>query len=286
MPEDLVEISWKSVVTLAILTAAIYGFISEKVGPDLTAFLALLALLLTGILSPLEAFSGFSHPATVSVAAMLVLSAGVERSGALEFVARRVLTRLGRSELVFTIVTMLVIAGISAFVNNTAAVAIFIPTIVQACGRAGISPGRVLMPMSHAATFGGMCTLVGTSTNLVAHEYALSKGMPGFSMFELAKVGIPMLAGGFAYILLVGRWFLPRDKAPKTETLVPTGSYVAELVVSPGSLWIGRDPRPDIFKRNFDLELLHLIRSGLELTPGKGLGTCLRRRLIAGSRPA
>lgn len=255
-------VSWKAVVTLVILAAAIYGFVSEKVGPDVTAFLALLALLLTGILTPVEAFSGFSHPATVSVAAVLVLSAGVERSGALEFLARRVLAPLGHSELLFTIVVMVVIAAISAFVNNTAAVAIFIPTVVQACGRVGLSPGRILMPMSHAATFGGMCTLIGTSTNLVAHEYALSQQMSGFSMFELARVGLPMLVGGFAYVLLVGRRFLPGDESAKSETLVPTGQYLAELVISPESLWIGLAARPDSFERDFDLTLRAVIRDG------------------------
>jgi di/tricarboxylate transporter len=255
-------VSWKAVATLAILAGAIYGFVSERVRPDITAFLALLALLLTGILTPVEAFSGFSHPATVSVAAVLVLSAGVERSGALEFVARRVLAPFGRSEVLFTIVVMVVIAAISAFVNNTAAVAIFIPTVVQACGRAGLSPGRILMPMSHAATFGGMCTLIGTSTNLVAHEYALTQQVQGFSMFELAKVGLPMLAAGFAYILLVGRWFLPREEAPKSDVLVPSGPYVAELIISHDSLWIGREARPDLFERDFDLKLIEMMRAG------------------------
>jgi di/tricarboxylate transporter len=258
----LAGVSWKAVVTLAILAAAIYGFVSEKVGPDVTAFLALLGLLLTGILTPVEAFSGFSHPATVSVAAVLVLSAGVERSGALEFLARRVLAPLGHSELLFTIVVMSVIAAISAFVNNTAAVAIFIPVVLQACGRVGLSPGRILMPMSHAATFGGLCTLIGTSTNLVAHEYALSQKMSGFSMFELAKVGLPMLVGGFAYILVVGRWFLPRDEAGKSDSLIPTGQYLAELIIRTGSSLVGLEVKRDLFERDFDLELVGLLRAG------------------------
>jgi di/tricarboxylate transporter len=258
----LAGVSWKAVVTLAILAGAIYGFVSEKVGPDVTALLALLGLLLTGILSPMEAFSGFSHPATVSVAAVLVLSAGVERSGALEFLARRVLAPFGHSELLFTIVVMSVIAAISAFVNNTAAVAIFIPVVLQACGRVGLSPGRILMPMSHAATFGGLCTLIGTSTNLVAHEYALSQRMSGFSMFELAKVGLPMLVGGFAYILVVGRWFLPRDEAGKSESLIPTGQYLAELIIRTGSALAGIEVRTDLFERDFDLKLVGLVRAG------------------------
>jgi len=256
------HVNVSAVVTLLILAGAIYGFISEKLAPDITALLALLALLLAGVLTPFEAFSGFSHPATVSVAAMLVLSAGIERSGALTFLARRVLTPLGRSELLFTIVVMIVIAAVSAFVNNTAAVAIFIPVVVEACRRSGISPGRVLMPMSHAATFGGLCTLIGTSTNLVGHEYALSQNLPGFSMFELGKVGLPMLLVGFAYIFLIGRRFLPSGKVGELDGLGRPGPYLAELVVQAGSELIGREVRKEHLERDFDVELLGLVRHG------------------------
>jgi di/tricarboxylate transporter len=195
----------KAIATVLILLAAVYGFVSERIPPDLVSLLALLALLVLGILSPGEAFSGFSHPATISVAAVLVLSAGIERTGLLSFLARRVLGPLGKSEVVLTLLIMLVIAFLSAFINNTAAVAVFIPVVIEVCRRTGASPGRILMPMSHAATFGGMCTLIGTSTNLVAHEYARSKGLPGFSMFEFGKVGLPMMIAGTAYILIVGR---------------------------------------------------------------------------------
>src|SRR5687767_16013790 len=114
----------KAVVTLLILAATMYGFVSERLAPDLTALLALLSLLLTGVLTPYEAFSGFSHPATISVAAVLVLSAGVERTGVLTYIARRLLTPLANSQLTITVVIMVIISAISAFVNNTAAVEI------------------------------------------------------------------------------------------------------------------------------------------------------------------
>ena len=252
----------KTFLTLAILAATLYGFVSERLAPDVTALLALLALLLTGVLTPSEAFSGFSHPATISVAAVLVLSAGVERTGALTFIARRLLAPLGRSETLLTVSIMLVISLLSAFVNNTAAVAVFIPVVVEVCRRTGASPGRVLMPMSHAATFGGMCTLVGTSTNLVAHEFALSKGLPGFSMFELGKVGLPMLVVGYAYILLVGRRFLPRNPPGDAQPLVSADHYLAELVVRPGGPWDERVMSAGQFAQDFDAELVGLIREG------------------------
>ena len=252
----------KAAFTLVILAATLYGFVSERLSPDVTALLALLALLLTGVLTPAEAFSGFSHPATISVAAVLVLSAAVERTGALTFIARRLLAPLGRSEALLTLSVMLVISALSAFINNTAAVAVFIPVVIEVCRRTGASPGRVLMPMSHAATFGGMCTLVGTSTNLVAHEFARSQGLQGFSMFELGKVGLPMLAAGYAYVLLVGRRFLPRDPPGDVAPLVHAGRYLAELVVLPGGPWDGRELGAGQFERDLDLELVGLTRDG------------------------
>ena len=261
-------VSVKAIVTLLILAAAMYGFVSEKLAPDVTALLALLSLLLTGVLTPYEAFSGFSHPATISVAAVLVLSAGVERTGALTFIARRLLTPLGNSELTLTIVIMVTIGSISAFINNTAAVAIFIPVVMEVCRRTAVSPSRVLLPMSHAATFGGMCTLIGTSTNLVAHEFALSYGLRGFSMFELGKVGVPMLLVGFAYMLFVGRRFLPRTQPGDVLTMQLGERYLSELIVEPDSAWVGKAVNAEHFERDFDVDLIGVLRVGQALPIG------------------
>ena len=263
--------SIKAVVTLLILAAAMYGFVSERLAPDVTALLALLSLLLTGVLTPYEAFSGFSHPATISVAAVLVLSAGVERTGALTYIARRLLTPLGNSELTLTVVIMVIISSLSAFVNNTAAVAVFIPVVIEACRRTKASPSRLLMPMSHAATFGGMCTLIGTSTNLVAHEFALSYGLPGFSMFELGKVGLPMLLAGFAYMLFIGRKFLPRTQPADVLTMQLGERYLAELIVETNSSWTGKEVNAEHFERDFDVDLIGVLRSGQALPLGQSL---------------
>ena len=255
----------KAVVTLLILAAAMYGFVSERLAPDVTALLALLALLLTGVLTPYEAFSGFSHPATISVAAVLVLSAGVERTGALTYVARRLLTPIGNSELTLTVAIMVIISAISAFINNTAAVAVFIPVVIEVCRRTGANSSRILMPMSHAATFGGMCTLIGTSTNLVAHEFAVSHGLRGFSMFELGKVGLPMLIAGFAYMLFVGRRFLPRTQPGDVLAMQLGEQYLAELIVEPDSSWIGNEVNAEHFERDFDVDLIRVLRAGQAL---------------------
>ncbi|MEQ1603412.1 MAG: SLC13 family permease [Pyrinomonadaceae bacterium] len=264
MPEfALTESTIKAALTLLILFASIYSFVRERISPDLTALLAVLALLLTGVLTPLEAFAGFSHPATVSVAAVLVLSAGIEKTGALSAIARRLLLPLGHSEILLTGVIMVAIGLFSAFINNTAAVAVFIPVVLEICRRAKVSAGRVLMPMSHAATIGGMCTLIGTSTNLVAHEYARSQGLPGFSMFELGKVGIPMVIVAYLYMLFVGRLFLPKgDSVDSTDSSPQTEKYLSELVIADESPWIGRQIDKKAFERDFDLELLGVLRNG------------------------
>src|SRR5687767_9330279 len=261
-------VTLKAVVTLLILAAAMYGFVSERLAPDLTALLALLALLLSGVLTPYEAFAGFSHPATISVAAVLVLSAGVERTGVLTYIARRLLTPLASSQLTITIVIMVTISALSAFVNNTAAVAVFIPVLIEVSRRTKTSPSRLLMPMSHAATFGGMCTLIGTSTNLVAHEFAVSHGLRGFSMFELGKVGLPMLIAGYAYILFIGRRFLPRTQPGDVLAMQLGERYLAELIVEPDSSWIGKEVNAANFERDFDVDLIGVLRAGQALPTG------------------
>ena len=257
----------KAALTLAILALAIYSFVREKIPPDVTALLVIVALLVTGILSAAEAFSGFSHPATISVAAVLVLSAGIERTGALAFVARRVLAPFGRWEFLLVAVIMVAIGVLSAFINNTAAVAVFIPVVLDVCRRTGTSPGRILMPMSHAATFGGMCTLIGTSTNLVAHEFARSQGLQGFTMFELGKVGLPMFFAGSAYLLFVARRFLPRGVSADVATMERPREYLSELVVSTDSPWIGREVHPKHLFEGFEVELVALIRQGQVIRP-------------------
>jgi di/tricarboxylate transporter len=266
MPEIILTAqTLKAAAALLILLAAVYSFIKEKISPDLTALLAVLALLLTGVLTPAEAFAGFSHPATVAVAAVLVLSAGIEKTGALSFLANRLLLPLGHSELLLTGVIMLAIGTLSAFINNTAAVAVFIPVVLEVCRRTKVSPGRVLMPMSHAATIGGMCTLVGTSTNLVAHEYARSQGLAGFSMFELGKVGVPMVILAYVYMLFVGRLFLPKTESTGLTASSRNELYLSELIITEDSGWIGHEINRRNFERDNNLDLDEVFRGDQQI---------------------
>ncbi len=253
-------------IVLATTLGAIYAFAREKFSPDVTALLVLLVLVITGVLTPAEGFGGFSHPATISVAAVLVLSASLERAGAFDVLARRVLTHLGRSEVLFGVVLMLTVGVLSAFINNTAAVAIFLPLVLETCRRTGARPGRLLLPMSFAAMFGGLSTLIGTSTNIVVHEFARSEGLPGFSMFEFARLGLPLFAVGFVYLLVVGRWLLPHGAPPETdEERYGASRYVVDMFVEDASAWVGKPIDPARFQREHDVELVGVSRAGSTL---------------------
>src|SRR5690606_32334239 len=157
--------------------------------------------------SPDQALSGFASQATITVAAMFVLSAALSRTGALRTVAQ-LFSRLktpGR----FTLVVMACLGAMSAFVNNTAAMAVFLPLVLASAARNKFSASKVLIPMSYAAQMGGVCTLIGTSTNLLVDSIARDLGHPGFGLFDFGLLGLATMGAGFLYLLLIGRHLLP-----------------------------------------------------------------------------
>ena len=225
-------------ITLGIVIGAIVLFASEKVRVDLVALIVLALLAALRIVTPDEALAGFSNEATVTVAAMFALSLGIERSGALEPLVA-VLTRIRRPWLL-TLALMLTIAPIGAFVKNIALVATFLPLALRVCARSRTSPARVLMPMAFAAQMGGVCTLIGTSSNLLADSLAQKHGLPAFGVFEFTKMGALLAVAGIAYLMLIGRWLLPREIDADVPAETEIGKYVTELKVTPQSSLLGK----------------------------------------------
>ena len=161
---------------------------------DLVALLVLSALLASRVLTPEQAISGFSNTATVTVAAMFVLSAGLARTGVVSLLGQR-LAAVGRLGLLPTLIALMVLIGVvSAFINNTAAVAIFLPIVLGLARDTGISPSKLLIPLSFASMFGGVCTLIGTSTNILVSSIAEQHGLAPFGMFELSPLGVVLFA--------------------------------------------------------------------------------------------
>jgi len=245
------------VVVLLVFLLAILLFATERLRVDLVALLVLALLLATGTLSAAQGIAGFSNPATVTVAAMMVLSGGLTRTGALTPVASALGRLAERSFALASGALLVVVAGVSAFVNNTAAVAIFLPIVLRMARVADASPSKLLMPLSFAGILGGTCTLVGTSTNILIDTIATEHGQPSFGMFEFAPLGLVILVAGLAYLSTLGARLLPARRRPRELTRdFDLADYVAEIELPEGSPLVERTIG------EVGLDVLSLLRGG------------------------
>ncbi|HCH42857.1 SLC13 family permease, partial [uncultured Algoriphagus sp.] len=177
-------------LVFAIIGLAMILFFTERLSIDTVSIGIMGLFIFTGILDLEEGFAGFSNPATVTVAAMFVISAAIFNTGLLDSFGRLLTLQAQKSE-VGLILSLMLSAGIlSAFINDTAVVALLMPTVIQLAKKNGISPSRVLMPLSFGALMGGICTLLGTSTNILVSGIAAREGLEEFGVFEMTKAGV------------------------------------------------------------------------------------------------
>ncbi|MGH8144807.1 MAG: SLC13 family permease [Rhodanobacteraceae bacterium] len=230
--------TWQAWATAAVILVAMALFVSEKVRVDVVALITLALLVALGIVTPEQALSGFSNEATVTVAAMFALAIGIERSGALEPIIR-LLSRI-RNPWLLTLGIMVATAPLGAFIKNTALVATFLPLTLRICQRTGTSPARVLMPMAFAAQMGGVCTLVGTSSNLLVDSLAQKQNLAPFGIFEFTQLGVLLAIAGIIYMMVIGRWLLPRHLDNEAPGPLQAGKYVTELKVMSDSPLVGQ----------------------------------------------
>jgi di/tricarboxylate transporter len=223
----------------------------------------MVVLLLLGHVSPEQAIAGFSNTATITVGAMFILSAGLFRSGAVNFLGTWI-TRLGRRSLWIALILLMVgIGAISAFMNNTAAVAIFLPISVAAAKSLKVPPARLLMPLSFAGMFGGVCTLIGTSTNLLVSTIAVQNGLEPIGMFELSRLGVIFFAAGVVYMLLVGVRLIPdRVGDSALDERYGMGDYLVEVVVEESARSVGKSITDSPLVQETGVVVLDLIRNG------------------------
>lgn len=214
---------------------------TNRLPADLIMMAALAMLLLTGVVSPAQALSGFANPGLMTVAALYVVAAALRDTGAIYWLAHRLLgqpSTLGRALGRVVMPTAL----LSAFLNNTTVVAMMIPAVQEWAQRLKLSPSRLLLPLSYAAILGGTCTLIGTSTNLVVDGLVQKNGLPAFGIFDIAWVGVPLLLVCGAYLVLIGHRMLPaRDGL--MEQLENAREYRVEMNVAPKSPLAGRSIR-------------------------------------------
>ncbi|USZ69670.1 SLC13 family permease [Halorussus salilacus] len=258
------------VVVLLVILAALVLFATEPVPIDITAIGIMVALMVlepwTRVL-PTEGVSGFASTATVTVLAMFVLSYGVQRTGAVQILGRKIAGFTREDENRQLGATIGVVAPISGFINNTAAVAILMPMVTDLAHEGKTSPSKLLLPLSYASMFGGTLTLIGTSTNILASDLSarLAVDHPdlhAFSMFEFTALGLLVSVVGAAYLMTVGKWLTPA-RIPVRDDLTEEfelEEYLTEVVVEEDSPLVGRIVADALAETDFDIDLLQLIR--------------------------
>lgn len=264
-------------ITLGVLALTLGLLISEKMAAELVLILAMLVLLTLGVLDPKQALAGFSNEGMITVAAMYIVAAGLRDTGAIDFAVHRLLGR-PRNLASAQFRVMAPTVALSAFINNTPVVATFLPAILTWAKRNRLTPSKLLIPLSYAAIFGGTCTLIGTSTNLVVNGLWKAGGQSGLGMFDIAWVGIPSALAGMIYLMTIGRRLLP-DRQTSTSAFENPREYTVEMIVEPTGPLVGRTIAEAGLRHLGRLFLIEIEREG-RIVPAVGSS----ERLLADDR--
>jgi len=253
------------IIVLVALVGMLAALIMDKMRPGMILFSVVVLFLCTGILSPKEMLEGFSNKGMITVAMLFLVSEGIRQSGALTQVIKKLLRQEKTSVFKAQIRMLPSIAFISAFLNNTPVVVIFAPIIKRWASSVKLPATYFLIPLSYVTILGGICTLIGTSTNLVVHSMIQEAGLKGFSMFELGKVGVFIAIAGIIYLFLFSSKLLPSDR-PETsgneEEEQNSTLHLVEAVIGPRFPGINKRVGDFNFKRHYGAEIKELRRSG------------------------
>lgn len=258
-------------IVFGVLALALALFMLGRWRYDIVALLALLVVTVSGIVPAERAFAGFGHPAVVTVAAILVVSQGLQNAGVVDVIARAV-GRLGGGFLVQLAALCGLVALASGFMNNVGALALLMPVAIHSARRSGISPSRLLMPLAFASLLGGMTTLIGTPPNLIVSDLLRDQGYRAFEFFDFTPVGIIMIVVGIGYMILVGRRVLPDRRIQAEMDFQPVESpeellehyrlpdQLYRVRVRPGSALIDKTVAEAAIRREFDVNILEVLR--------------------------
>jgi len=255
------------VLILAIIGCALLLFITEWLRSDLVAIAVMLTLPLTGLITAGEAFSGFSNPAVITVIGMFILSGGLVRTGVADWVAEMIIRGGGTNPTVLTIIIMLTVGGMSAFMNNIGAVAVMLPAMFIVAQHANYPVSRLLMPLSFGSLLGGLITVIGTPPNLLISMSLEDAGFAPFRLFDFAPTGLIVLAVGVVYMAFIGRRLIPiRETESDLTRQFKLQDYITEVVVPENSPLIGKSLRKSRIRAELGLNILRLIRKRAEQT--------------------
>lgn len=250
-------------ITIAITLAAIVLFVLDRLPIEVVGLMVMVALMLTGVVTPAEGVSGFASEAILTIAAMFVLSAALVRTGGVDVLGRWISKLSGDSGFRLLLVTIAVVIPASAFVNNTPVVVVMVPVLLGLAHAREIPASRLLMPVSFASQMGGTLTLVGTSTNLLVAGLVLDLGLPRIRLFDVTAPGLVFTIIGVAYLLTVGRWLVPdRDSDHDMDERYELGEYLSGLEVGSESVLVGQTLAESDLRRKHELDVLAIERAG------------------------
>ncbi len=258
--------TWDIALVFILLVLTLACFVWEKFPPDLTALTLFLILIGCQLIPTEKALSVFSNPAPLTVGAMFVLSAALVKCGAVDRLSALIESSSRLPYSVVILIMVILVSTISAFINNTPVVVVFLPVILNLARKMNRAPSKFLIPLSYAAVLGGTCTLVGTSTNLVVNGIITGKGQPAFGMFELAWLGIPVTILGGLYLAIFGNRLLPvREMLTSILSDEERREYITEAYVQADSPVLGKTLVEAGFTSKRGVRVLEIVRDGIAL---------------------
>lgn len=268
--QDLYILMWNfdAILTIAVVVGILICLIRNIAPADWLFLGGVILLCAAGVIDSKQALAGFSNPGMMTVAALFVVAAGLRDTGILDYVGQKVLgsaTKLTQAYWRLTGVTV----TLSAFLNNTPIVAMFVPVVIDWCRRNQVSPSKLLIPLSYLTILGGTCTLIGTSTNLVVDGLMTSNGMPGIGLFEIGMVGLPYALVGVIYLWLLGPKLLPNRQELLEQLGESRREYLTEMRVEANCPLIGKSVEASSLRGLNGLFLIEIDRQGELISPVK-----------------
>jgi len=267
--------NFEIIFVVCCLAAMLVALVKDKMRPGIVLLSVVVVFMAAGIISPKQMVAGFSNRGMITVGLLFLVSEGVRQSGALADVVKKLLPGPGATVAKAQMRVLPLVSAFSAFLNNTPVVVIFAPIIKNWAKRVGLPCTKFLIPLSYATILGGLCTLIGTSTNLVVHGMMTDRGLPGMKMFDLAYIGIPITIVGLAFIMLTSKKLLPAERPDtfedeEAEAQEASGRHVVEVVLASRFPGLKRKLKNFDFKRRYGAEVKEIRQGGQVITENLG----------------